>query len=106
MQATAQHIEMALEKIRSMDLPEDEHVFDLNLHERNGVWDVTGVVGPYARTIPDGHPYPVLCMIHSMDLTFSSKEEALDYARKVHDILVERGKGPDAPTARLLGLIS
>jgi len=103
--ATAQYIEMALEKIRTMELPEDERVFDLKLHERNEGWDVTGVVGPFARTIPEGHPYPVLCMIHSHNLVFSSKQEALDHARKVRDILVVRGKSPDAPTSRLLGLI-
>ncbi len=97
---------MALEQIRSMDLPEDEHVFDLNLHEGNGEWDVTGVVGPFARRVEEREPYPVLCMIHSHNVKFPSKEGALDYARKVHDILVERGKSPDAPTARLLGLIS
>ena len=103
--ATIQHIETALEKIRCMKLPEDEHVFRLNLDERNGVWYVMGTVNTIAGTIPEGHPYPVLRMIHSHDLEFPSKEEALSYAQKVHDILVERGKSSDAQTARLLGLI-
>lgn len=98
-----QDIELVLEKIRQMPLPEDEHVFSLRLHEEGNGWRVRGVVGPFAHTVADGHPIPSLCMLPLSDLEFSSEKQALDFAHEIHDILLERGKGPDGPTFHLLG---
>lgn len=101
-----QQIDWALEKVRSMALPENEDIFSLEIYGKEDCWQVSGIVGPFARRIEDGQPSPVMCMLPLYDLEFSSKEEALDFAQKVHDILVERGKGPEAGTSRLLGQIS
>lgn len=101
-----QDVENILEKVRSMQLPDDEDLFSLEVREKRACWQVSGIVGPFARRIEDGEPYPVMCMLPLYDIEFSSKEEVLDFARKVHDVLVERGKQPEAITARLLGLVS
>lgn len=89
-----------------MPLPEDENLFSLEICVKEGCWQVKGIVGPFARRIHGEEPYPVLCVPPLYDLEFSSREEALNFARKVHDILVERDKGPEATTTRLLGLDS
>lgn len=100
------NLENVLEKVRNMHLPEDEDLFSLEIRGKEGCWQVNGIVGPFARRIQDGEPYPVMCVLPFYDLEFSSREEGLNFARKVHDILVERGKGPEATTSRLLGLDS
>jgi len=102
MQTTQQEIERVLEKVQIMSLPENEHIFDLHVHEENNIWFIGGCVGPYAHTIADGQPYPVLCPLPVSDLEFTSKEEALEFAQEVHDVLSERGLEPDASTFRLL----
>ena len=98
----AQQIDTILEKVKLIPLPEEEDLFCLNVRESEGCWHVSGMVGPFARTIQDGQPFPVLCALPLSDVDFSSREEALDFAQKVHDILVERGKNPDGPTVHLL----
>ena len=94
--------ERVLEKIRSMDLPEDEKVFSLDVDGKDNSWHVSGIVGPFAHTIQPGCPYPTSYPLHLSELAFSSEEEAIDFAKKVRDILVERGKRPIGPTCRLL----
>ena len=102
----AQHVERALEEIRHMPLPENEDIFSLEINEEEGFWQIHGVVGPFARRIQDGEPYPVMCMLPLHELEFSSRKEALDFVQKVHDVLIERGKTPEGTTTRLLDLDS
>ncbi len=94
--------ERVLEKIRVMPLPENEHVFSLHADEEKDHWRLGGVVGPFAHTIQDGEPFPTLCVLPLSELKFPTKEDALAFAKAVHDILEERGKGPDGPTFHLL----
>lgn len=101
--ASMKNIEAALEQIMSMPLPENEDVFSLEIHERNGVWEVDGVVDPFAHATPEGHPYSSsMCVLPTFDLEFPSREDALEYAQKLHDVLVGRGKQPEGPTTYLL----
>lgn len=97
-----QNVERVLEEIRHMHLPENDDLFSLEIRGEEECWKITGIVDPFAHRIEDGDPYPVMCMLPLHDLEFSSKEEALDFARKIHDILVERGKRPEISTVRLL----
>lgn len=85
-----------------MPLPEEEKLFALHIDGSGSSWRVRGVVGPFAHVIPDGHPVPVMCPLHLSDAEFSSREEALDFAKEVHDALVERGKQPEVSTYHLL----
>jgi hypothetical protein len=103
---TSQQIDWALEKVRSMALPEDEDLFSLKIREKEGCWQVSGVVSPFAHRVEEGEPYPVMCLLPLYEVEFSSREEALDFTRKVNDILVKRGKEAEAFTSRLLGHIS
>jgi len=99
---TTQSIEIVLEKIQCMPLPEDEDLFLLRIREEKNCWRVSGILGPFAHTISDGQPCPPLCTLPLSDLEFSSEEEALDFARKVQDFLIERGKHPEGSTEQLL----
>ena len=100
---TQQHrTEKVLDEIRNMSLPENENVFSLHVDQEKDHWRVDGVVGPFAHTIIDGEPYPTLCVLHLSELQFPTREEALDFAQAVHDVLVERGRSPDGLTFHLL----
>ena len=95
----AKQIESALEEISRMPLPENETVFAIDLHEREGHWQVGAVISPFASASPD---YPSKCVLPTFDFDFLTREEALKYAQDVGNILVDRGKDPDGPTASLL----
>jgi len=99
--ANAQNIESALEDMRNVHLPDDVDLFALEIQEDHGIWEVVVIFDPFSHIIPDGHPYPASRDVPSPDLEFSSKEEALDFAQKLHDVLVERGKQPEGNTTYL-----
>src|SRR3990167_7957198 len=101
-QQTRQKRERILEGVRNMHIPEDKNVFTLNVQREEGYWYVSGSFDPFGHPILDGNPYPIPYELHLSDLKFPSREEALDFARKVHDVLVERGRNPEKTTVHFL----
>ncbi len=98
-----EQIEAALEEIRNTPIPENITVFSIDINERGDkAYGVYISIDPFAHTTPEGGDYHLSQSLPFFDFQFPSEREALDYAKKVHDILIEKGMGPGGPTAYLI----
>lgn len=97
--ASLKRTSIVLEKVKQMPLPTGDFMFEIKIEERENKWIVNGIIDGVAHRSED---YPPMYMTPTADLDFSSKKNALAFARELSDVLIERGGQEEAYTTRLL----